>query len=146
MDRTFLRQHGLRMTPQRQLILRLLEASSGHVAPEEIYQRVHAELPMVNRSTVYRTLDMLEEVGLVRHTHDGSGATRYHLGQYPHHVHLFCHHCGHLSEVGDLDIGVGLVEALRERYGFAADLSHFAIAGTCAACRDVQSRSPDSRN
>jgi Fur family ferric uptake transcriptional regulator len=131
-----LREHGLRMTPQRQLILRLLDECSGHVAPEEIYQRVHAELPMVNRSTVYRTLEVLEDLGLIRHTHDGNGAERYHTGGYPNHLHLFCHVCGHLAEVDDLSVAEPLVDALHARYGFQADLSHFAIAGRCRHCAE----------
>ena len=134
MDSKILRERGLRLTPQRELILRLLEECSGHVAPEEVFQRVHKQLPMVNRSTVYRTLEVLEGLGLVRHSHDGSGATRYHLGGYPDHLHLFCHNCGQLLEVEDLKMVEPVMAELRARYGFDADLTHFPISGVCRGC------------
>ena len=142
MDGRIWRERGLRLTPQRELILRLLEECSGHVVPEEIYQRVHEQLPMVNRSTVYRTLDVLEGLGLVRHSHDGTGAARYHLGEYPHHLHLFCHRCGQLVEVDDLQVVEPVIAALRERYDFAADLTHFPISGLCRDCQESTSAEP----
>ena len=70
---THLRSRGLRLTPQRVLIMELLERSSGHIAPEDLYQQVLRRYPMINRSTVYRTLDLLEDLGLVRHGHVEDG-------------------------------------------------------------------------
>lgn len=129
-----LRERGLRLTPQRLMILELLERSSGHVAPEDIYQQVHQRFPMINRSTVYRTLDTLEDLGVVRHGHVEDGAARYHLAHEAHHLHLTCHRCGHALEVDDLTFADPLVRALRERFGFEADLTHFPISGLCADC------------
>ncbi len=129
-----LRSRGLRLTPQRLLILELLERSSGHIAPEDIYQQVLQRYPMINRSTVYRTLDVLEDLGLVRHGHVEEGVARYHLAGESHHLHLICHRCGHAVEVADLALGESFVAALRERFGFAADLTHFPISGLCATC------------
>ena len=134
MDPGILRAHGRRLTPQRELILRLIEGCPGHIAPDDIYQRVHAEFPMVNRSTISRTLDVLEDLGIVRHVHDGDGSSRYHLGQGLVHLHLFCHRCGHLAEVDDVTVADPLVRTLKKRFGFDADPSHFAISGKCAAC------------
>lgn len=138
-----LRERGLRLTPQRQMILELLERSSGHVAPEDIYQQVHERFPMINRSTVYRTLEMLEELGFVRHGHVEDGAARYHLAHESHHLHLTCHRCGLAIEVGDLSFAEPLARALRERFGFQPDLTHFPISGLCEACaRGCQQASP----
>jgi Fe2+ or Zn2+ uptake regulation protein len=122
------------MTPQRQVILELVEMSSGQITPEEIYQQVHARLPMVNRSTVYRTLEVFEALGIIRHVHDANGATRYLRGTEEVHLHLVCHRCGHRIDVDDTSLTVPLREALAQRYGFIADFTHFAIAGRCAGC------------
>ncbi len=129
-----LRNRGLRLTPQRLLILELLEHAHGHIAPEDIYQQVLQRYPMINRSTVYRTLEVLEDIGLVRHGHVDDGAARYHLAAETHHLHLICHRCGHAVELTDLSIGASLVEALRSQFGFDADLTHFPISGLCRGC------------
>jgi Fur family ferric uptake transcriptional regulator len=136
---TILRENGLRMTPQRQVILELLETTSGRITPEEIYQQVHARLPMVNRSTVYRTLEVFEELGILRHIHDESGAARYLRGTEEVHLQLFCHRCGHRIDVDDSALTDPLRDALARRYGFAADFTHFAIAGRCAGCQNSPS-------
>ena len=93
------RQSGRPRTPQRELILQIIRESSGHVAQNEIYERVHAQLPMVNRSTISRTLEWLEELGTVRHVHDEAGAVRYHQADEPLHLHLLCHECGQFVEI-----------------------------------------------
>lgn len=129
-----LRERGLRLTPQRLMILELLERSSGHVAPEDIYQQVHRRFPMINRSTVYRTLDTLEDLGVVRHGHVEDGAARYHLAHEAHHLHLTCHGCGGALEVDDLAFADPFLRALRERFSFEADLTHFPISGLCVEC------------
>jgi Fur family transcriptional regulator, ferric uptake regulator len=135
---TVLRENGLRMTPQRQVILELVEMSSGQITPEEIYQQVHARLPMVNRSTVYRTLEVFEELGIIRHIHDANGAARYLRGGEEVHLHLVCHRCGHRIDVDDTSLTEPLREALARRFGFTADFTHFAIAGRCAGCEAEQ--------
>ncbi len=131
---TNLRNHGLRLTPQRLLILELLQHASGHIAPEDIYQQVLRRFPMINRSTVYRTMDMLEELGFVRHGHVEDGAARYHLAGEVHHVHLICHQCGGVIDVTDLGIASVLTDSLADRFGFQADLTHFPISGLCRGC------------
>jgi Fur family ferric uptake transcriptional regulator len=134
MDEQRVRQSGRRVTLQRRLILESLAGAEGPNAPEEIIQRVRAREPTINRSTIYRNLWALEEMGFVRHVHDGTGAERYHLSEAPPHLHLYCHRCGHLSEVDDVALAEATVAKLRDGYGFAADLTHFPIAGVCAHC------------
>jgi Fur family transcriptional regulator, ferric uptake regulator len=127
-----LRDAGFRLTPQRRLVLQAV-VELGHSTPEEICQRVQATADGVNVSTIYRTLDVLEQIGLVRHTHLGHGAPTYHAAEDANHVHLVCHACG---SVIDAPIGVAdpLAGTLRDAYAFELDVQHFAIYGTCADC------------
>src|SRR5215210_230912 len=124
-----LHARGSRVTPQRQLVIEQVLATHGHIVPEAIYLEVSRRFPSINRSTVYRTLQLLEEMGLISHAHVEEGTTRYHRAEDPAHIHLVCHACGSIEEVQDLSIGDPLREALLERYGFLSDLTHLAIAG-----------------
>lgn len=131
--RTTLRERGLRMTPQRQLVLEAVHAL-GHATPEQICGRVQATAPAVNITTIYRTLDLLENLGLVRHTHLGHGAPTYSEQEHQH-VHLVCHVCGEVSEA-PTDLMDGLTERLRAEAGFALDAGHVALSGTCRNCQE----------
>src|SRR5919202_5906570 len=91
--RRALRERGLRMTPQRQLILDAVDSMHGHISVEQIHQRVICQFPDVHVSTVYRTLEVLEEIGVVRHTHFHDGVAQYQrTDEAPHH-HLVCSIC-----------------------------------------------------
>jgi Fur family transcriptional regulator, ferric uptake regulator len=128
-----LKQRGLRMTPQRQLILDAVASMHGHVSAEQVYQQVVRVFPDVNISTVYRTLEVLEELGVVRHTHFHEGVAQYQrTDEAPHH-HMVCSRCGSDAEL-DLELLQPLAAELRRRYGFEADLAHTAIVGRCRAC------------
>lgn len=130
-----LHARGSRVTPQRQLVIEQVLATRGHIVPEAIYVQVSRQFPSINRSTVYRTLQLLEEMGLIHHAHVEEGSTRYHRAEDPAHIHLVCHDCGGVQEIEDLSVGDPLRRALAERYGFEGDLTHLAIAGRCASCR-----------
>jgi Fur family ferric uptake transcriptional regulator len=127
-----LRARGYRLTPQRQLVLEAV-ARLGHATPDEIATTVRETASGVNISTVYRTLELLEELGLVTHTHLGHGPPTYHAATDDDHVHLVCRVCGNVSETspGLVD---GVVRELRETVGFDADVGHLAIFGTCRGC------------
>jgi Fur family transcriptional regulator, ferric uptake regulator len=131
--RNALKQQGLRMTPQRQLILEVVASMRGHISVDDVYRQVAARFSDVNITTVYRTLEVLEERGLVRHTHFHDGRSQYERTDEPPHQHLVCKACGHDQEM-DLSVLEPLAEDLRQRYGFTADLSHTAIVGLCRAC------------
>ncbi|HLI29445.1 MAG TPA: Fur family transcriptional regulator [Chloroflexota bacterium] len=133
-----LHARGSRVTPQRQLVIEQVLATRGHIVPEAIYAKVSRQFPSINRSTVYRTLQLLEEMGLIQHAHVEEGATRYHRAEEPAHLHLVCHGCHAVQEVADLSLGEPLRQALLERFGFDCDLTHLAIAGRCRACRAAQ--------
>jgi Fur family ferric uptake transcriptional regulator len=129
--RETLHERGMRMTPQRQFVLdALLEL--GHATPEQICQHVQRSTPTVNITTVYRTLELLESLGVVRHTHLGHGAPSYSVHEHQH-VHLVCHLCGKVTEV-PTDTMDELAGTLRALHGFRLDASHLALSGTCREC------------
>ena len=92
----------------------------------------------VNISTIYRALELLEQLGLVTHTHLGHGAPRYHLAAEADHVHLVCSSCGRITEVTP-DAVAPLVTTLDEDHGFQTDVGHLTVFGRCASCRSGDS-------
>jgi Fur family ferric uptake transcriptional regulator len=136
--RAALKQHGWRMTPQRQLILEAIARSRGHISVDAVYRQVAAEQPEVNVSTVYRTFEGLEQIGFLRHTHFHGVGAQYERTDEPAHQHLVCTTCGRDQEL-DLTVLEPLASELQRRYGFAANLSHTAIVGVCSRCRPATS-------
>ena len=126
-----LRRVGQRVTSQRLLILGTLE-SGEHLTADEVFARVEPLLPAVNRSTVYRTLELFRDLGLVSVTDLGGGARRFELIDEPHH-HLICHHCGAILALDDALVDP-LREAIRARYDFVPTIDHLAVFGICAYC------------
>src|SRR6202161_2172109 len=110
-----LRARGYRVTPQRQLVLEAV-TKLEHATPEEICADVQQTARGVNISTIYRALELLEQLGLVTHTHLGHGAPRYHLAAEAEHVHLVCAGCGRITELAP-EAARPLVKALDEEYG-----------------------------
>jgi Fur family ferric uptake transcriptional regulator len=127
-----LRGSGYRLTPQRQLVLEAV-GRLGHATPETIVAEVRRTASGVNISTVYRTLDLLEDLGLVSHAHLTHGAPTYHVTGGNRHIHLVCGGCGSISEISP-DRLAGLVEELRQELGFRVDVDHVALTGRCADC------------
>lgn len=127
-----LRARGYRLTPQRQLVLEAVTAL-GHATPDEVLVEVQRTAGAVNASTVYRTLELLGELGLVTHAHLGHGAPTYHPASAHHHLHLVCRTCGDVLEA-PIDAADQLVGSLQDSYGFTTDMNHFAIFGQCASC------------
>jgi Fur family ferric uptake transcriptional regulator len=134
-----LRAHGLRRTPQRQAILEAVAGAAGHATAEQIVVRVKRRLPAVSTSTVYRALATLEEVGVLCHAHLGHTAGVYHVGATGLHQHLVCERCGALEEVGE-SLTRPFARRLQERYGFRANLTHFAVPGECRSCASRRRR------
>ena len=98
-----LRARGYRVTPQRQLVLEAV-TELEHGTPEEICATVQQTARGVNISTIYRALELLEQLGLVSHTHLGHGAPRYHLAAEAEHVHLVCSGCGRIIQIGPEEV------------------------------------------
>jgi Fur family ferric uptake transcriptional regulator len=139
-----LKAHGLRMTPQRQLILDAIASIRGHISADVVHQQVAERFPTVNISTVYRTLELLQDLELVTHTHFDDGIAQYHLAEQGAHQHLVCRQCGSEVEL-DLSILTPLADQLRREYGFEPDLAHFAIVGLCRGC-SARHRDRDAAN
>ena len=129
--RQTLHRRGLRMTPQRQLVLDAV-SELGHATPEAVCTRVQATAPAVNITTVYRTLDLLEQLGVVKHTHLGHGAPTYATSEHEH-VHLVCHRCGRVDEIhaGALDDHVAAIRELGRRHPWL-DTDRVGITGHSA--------------
>ncbi len=130
-----LRELGYRLTPGRMMIVATIEKSDHHISAEEIYTRVKAKYPRMNISTIYRTLELLERLGLVTETDLGEGRVRYHSAEKGHHHHLVCQKCGKITDLDETLLS-HLKDVLREKYGFMADLRHLAIFGHCRRCKN----------
>jgi len=129
---SMLREHGCRITPQREMIVEEILAAKGHFTLQSITGKVKKRTRAVNASTVYRTLELLEEVGVVRHSHGERGAEYHRMGEGDH-VHLTCFRCGGIDDLS-MKEAEQLRHLVRRHRGFQPDLTHFAISGMCARC------------
>ena len=136
-----LRDKGYRLTPQRELVLKAVE-DLGHATPDEVLTKVREQSAAINISTVHRTLELLEELGLVRHTHLTDRAPTYHSKATPDHVHLVCRGCGVVLEAHPEEFEP-MTRALRERHGFTTDVGHLTLFGRCADCESAPDEGPD---
>ncbi len=123
----------MRWTPQRQALIEVLLAANGHLTGAELVERSRARHPDTTPSTVYRTLDALEAVGLVRHSHGHDGREEFHVLPTTEHGHLRCDRCGATWEI-EADEARQLTRTLARRRGFTLNLSHLTIVGRCASC------------
>lgn len=128
-----LRARGLRWTPQRRVLIEVLSRSDGHVTGAELVERCRAVDATTIPSTVYRTLDVLEELGVVRHAHGVDGREEYHVLPSSEHGHLHCTTCRRSWEIDAAEAG-SLVRALRRDRGFEVELSHLSVSGVCGEC------------
>ena len=133
---TILKQKGLKMTPQRRLILEYIHDNQSHLTAEDLISFLDTRAPGINKSTVYRTLDLLEESGCVVKS-EMDGRFIYHHAEEGHHHHLVCRVCGRTIDCNE-NIFADLKKTLQEELDFQADLKHVMINGVCAACRKKQ--------
>jgi len=124
---------GLRWTPQRRVLVEVLSRSDGHVTGAELVERCRALDPATTPSTVYRTLDVLEDLGVVRHAHGVDGREEFHVLPEAEHGHLHCRGCRQTWEI-DAGEAAALVAALSADRGFQVDLSHLSVSGLCLEC------------
>jgi Fe2+ or Zn2+ uptake regulation protein len=128
------RERGGRVTTSRRAIVTALLDAEDHVTAEDLADAVQQAHPDVHRSTVYRTLEILTEMGVIDHVHLGHGAAVYHFTDRAHH-HLVCQQCGRVVEL-PLAMLTPLQEQVARDYGFDLDGTHFALAGHCGECRN----------
>jgi Fur family ferric uptake transcriptional regulator len=128
-----LHARGLRWTPQRRILIDVLSRTQGHVSGAELIERCRAVDPGTIPSTVYRTLDVLEELGLLSHSHGADGREEFHVLPAAVHGHLHCTDCGTTWEIEAAEASA-LMATLVRRRDFAVDVTHLSIAGRCKDC------------
>ncbi len=127
-----LREQGYRLTPQRLVIMEILEEDGGHLAPAEIFEQATQRMPGLTEATVYRTLDFLARNGLALVAHVGSGHMVYESAGHVHH-HLICRQCGETIEI-EHDLLQTLYHTFQERTGYHIDCGHVTFFGLCPVC------------
>lgn len=125
---------GYRLTPQRLMVVKAVEEADSHISAEEIYLQVRARYSHMNISTVYRTLELLSQLGLVTETDLGDGRVRYHSIGKGHHHHLVCEKCGAIIDVEESML-TPLWNEIGQRYDFEVNMKHLALFGLCSKCR-----------
>ena len=127
-------EQGLRMTPQRGMILSVIANSDKHINAEEIYQIISVRHPCLNISTVYRTLDLLTKLELVTKTDLGDGCVRYRAtSRNGQHYYLVCEKCGRTITLGKSAVEA-FTEGVKQQYGFHLAIKPLTFTGLCADC------------
>lgn len=130
----YLEEHGLKHTKQREAILDVFLAATGHVTSETLYQKVREAHPNIGYTTVYRTMKLLCDAGLAHQHHFDDGVTRYEI-EHAHHDHLVCTRCGKIIE-----FDCAMIESAQVRiangYDFKVLRHRHELYGHCADCRD----------
>jgi len=127
------RSSGLRLTSARRLVLEALLAARAPISAEDIADGLGGTMTQSDIASVYRNLETLGSLGLVRHFHAGHGPGRYVLEGFGDREYLACESCGKLESVQPAALD-GVRDAVRDLSGFEARFSHFPIVGLCARC------------
>ena len=132
-----LRGQGYKLTPQRRAVLNVIAHSHDHLTPAAIHDRVRQEYPGIGRVTIYRTLDLLAELGLICEVHT-EGTCRSYLMRRPsgHHHHLICSGCGRVVDFTNCDLSQ-LEQRLSRETGFAVESHLLEFHGLCHDCRET---------
>jgi Fe2+ or Zn2+ uptake regulation protein len=128
-----LRATGRRVTMPRVLVHRHLRASDRHVTAEQLYAELAEQVPSLSAATVYDTLDLLDELGLIRRVSTPRGATTYDSRTEEHH-HLVCRACGRIEDL-DAEVDTAGAENAARAAGFAPGFAQLTVSGLCSACR-----------
>jgi Fur family transcriptional regulator, ferric uptake regulator len=131
-----IRGRGGRSTPTRRAVLEaLIDADADLRTADALAAEIQRQHPSISESTVYRTLDLLAELGVARHVHLGHGPSRWQLRRERPCWFLTCTACGRVTEFAP-DLYDSVVTAVAARTGFTIDAGHFAVTGTCAECAE----------
>lgn len=131
---TTLKEKGLRLTQPRRVILEYIHDNGDHLTAEEIISHVQGQFPHINKSTIYRTLELLEKNGCVFKS-ESIDRTIYHHAEEGHHHHLICIKCGKTMDC-DEDIFSPVQKELEKKLGFQVNFRHLVMNGLCKECRD----------
>jgi Fur family ferric uptake transcriptional regulator len=132
-----LKQSGYKFTPQRRAVIEAAVSSHDHLTPAAIYEKVHQDHPNIGLVTVYRTLAVLDKLGLICEVHAG-GSCRSYLLRRPdeHHHHLLCSACGRVVDFADCDLGE-LEGRLSRQTGFRVEGHLLEFLGLCPSCQEA---------
>ena len=131
-----LRQHGYKLTPQRRVVLSAIAHSREHLTPAALYEKVHQEHPGIGLVTIYRTLEILAELGLICEVHSGGSCRSYTMGFQQHHHHLICSGCGTVVDFTGHYLD-SLEKNLSEESGFRIDGHLLEFIGLCGKCQNA---------
>lgn len=134
-----LRRQGYKLTPQRRAVLDAIALSHDHLTPADIHDRVRHEHPGIGLVTIYRTLDILDKLGLICEVHSGGNCRSYLLRRpQEHHHHLICSDCGTVADF--IDCGLSeLEQKVSRETGFEIEGHLLEFAGRCQNCQKIAS-------
>ena len=125
---------GLRLTPQREVLLRALSETTGHPTADDLVQRVRKVLPSVSHATVYRNVQELVRAGLIGTLERAGGAVQFEVNPEDHH-HFVCRGCGQVWDVYLADVGIKLNRRRSQLKGFQIDRREVQLHGLCSKCQ-----------
>ena len=131
-----MRQHGYKLTPQRRAVVQVVTSSNDHLTPNDINEKIRGIYPGIGLVTIYRTLEILTELGLVCEVHSGGSCRSYTMGSRQHHHHLICSGCGTVVDFTGHYLD-GLEKNLSEESGFRIDGHLLEFIGLCRECQSV---------
>jgi Fur family ferric uptake transcriptional regulator len=133
-----MRQRGYKLTPQRRAVLKMIMECPNHLTPEAIYKRTKEESPGIGLTTIYRTLNILSDLGFLCEVHS-AGSCRSYLVRRPleHHHHLICSACGKVVDFTDCDLAE-IERKLSEGTGFKIEGHLLEFSGVCPDCQQLE--------
>ena len=129
-----LRQHSYKLTPQRRVVIQTIISNQDHLTPTAIYEKVHQHYPNIGLVTIYRTLEILVELGLICELHAGGSCHSYTISARGHHHHLICSKCGRVADFTGCELGE-MQLSLSEETGFRIDSHLLEFIGLCQVCQ-----------
>jgi len=131
-----LNREGMRLTRPRQAVMEIIMAAKVPLSPQSIHQRSMETEEEIGLVTVYRTLDLLAELGLVRRVHDHDECQGYVLASPGHHHHLICRKCGNAVEFTGEDDLTSMLDRIRHQTGYNIDEHILQLYGLCPKCQE----------
>ena len=131
-----LRKHGYKLTPQRRVVIQTLASTQDHLTPTTIYEKVRQEHPNIGFVTIYRTLDILANLGLICELHAGGHCHSYTISALGHHHHLICSGCGKVLELPGCELA-DVQRNIAKETGFRIDDHLLEFIGLCQACQEA---------
>jgi len=131
-----LAQEGHRVTTPRQAIIKMVAPRHDHFSAQELWDEVRANHSGIGRATVFRTLDLLTELGVLNRIHTGDGCHRYTVCETTHHHHMMCVGCGTVIPLEASGIE-SQIRRMADEAGFDLMTHHLELVGRCAACRSL---------